>query len=268
MAPGDQAPEQLIRRWLDEHGSATVGMGALAQSWSLESLEGADRREIAAALREAGVVVDPPLETADSEDKLALRVADPAGEATPAGEASPGPESDSVGLTAHMAVNPTEEGEPAKTAPEIELEPPPGLEPDAPKRARREQSGKPGARREVPLAMRLVPVALALMVFGSLGPWARDIFVTDYGIDRDGYVILAIALATGLLLAVHARGGKRSPLPLAAALLATAALVILAADFRELVDDGFVSPAWGLYLAFAGSAALVALSMALLTERR
>jgi len=268
MAAGDQPPEQLIRRWLDEHGPTTVGMGALAQSWRLESLEGADRREIAAALREAGVVVDPPLETADAEDKLALRVADPAGDADPAGEASPGPESHSVGSTAHMAVNPTEKGEPAKAAPKIELEPPPGLEPDAPERARRERSGQPGPPRELPLAMRLVPLALALMVLGSLGPWARDIFVTDYGIDRAGYVILAIALAAGLLLALHARRGRRSPLPLAAALLATAALVVLAADFRELVDDGLVSPAWGLYLAFAGSAALVALSMALLTGRR
>ncbi len=266
MAAGDQPPEQLIRRWLDEHGPATVGMGALAQSWRLASLEDADRREIAAALREAGVVVDPPLETADAGDKLALRVADPAGDAVaagdvaPAGEVSPGPEA--------QAVDPTEGGEPAKTEPEIELEPPPGLEPDAPRRARREWSGTPGPRRELALAMRLVPVALALMVLGSLGPWARDIFVTDYGIDRAGYVILAIALAAGLLLALHARRGRRSPLPLAAALLATAALVVLAADFRELVDDGLVSPAWGLYLAFAGSAALVALSMALLTGRR
>ncbi len=268
MAAGDQPPEQLIRRWLDEHGPSTVGMGALAQSWRLESLTEDDRREIAAALREAGVVVDPALESADADDKLALRVADPAGDAAPAGVPSPGPESQSVGSTAQMAVNLTETGEPAKTAPEIEVEPPPGLEPDAPRRARRERSGNPAPRSEPALAMRLVPVALALMVLGSLGPWARDIFVTDYGIDRAGYVILAIALAAGLLLAIHARRGTRSPLPLAAALLATAALVVLAADFRELVDDGLVSPAWGLYLAFAGSAALVALSMALLTGRR
>lgn len=268
MAAGDQPPEQLIRRWLDEHGPVTVAMGALAQSWRLESLGEDDRREIAAALREAGVVVDPALETADAEDKLALRVADPAGDVAATGEASPGPESHSVGSTAHMAVDPTEGGKPATTAPEIELEPPPGLEPDAPERARRERSGQPGPPRDLALAMRLVPLALALMVLGSLGPWARDIFVTDYGIDRAGYVILAIALAAGLLLALHARRGRRSPLPLAAALLATAALVVLAADFRELVDDGLVSPAWGLYLAFAGSAALVALSMALLTGRR
>jgi hypothetical protein len=114
--------------------------------------------------------------------------------------------------------------------------------------------------------MRLVPIALALMVFGSLGPWAKNIFATDYGIDRSGYVILGIALLAGLLLVLHARGGKRSPLPLVAALLATIALVVLAADFRELVDDQAVGPAWGLYAAFVGSAALVALSMSLLTK--
>jgi len=116
--------------------------------------------------------------------------------------------------------------------------------------------------------MRLVPIALALMVFGSFGPWAKSIFVTDYGIERTGYVILVIAVLSTVLLVLHARAGKRSPLPLLAALLATASLVILAADFRELVDDQFVGPAWGLYAAFAGSAALVGLSMSLLTKRR
>ena len=106
------------------------------------------------------------------------------------------------------------------------------------------------------------------MVFGSLGPWAKNIFVTDYGIDRAGYAILVIALAAGLLLVIDARNRKRSPLPLLAALLGTASLVVLAADYRELVDDQFVSPAWGIYAAFVGSAALVALSMSLLTRRR
>ncbi|MDQ3644276.1 MAG: hypothetical protein M3356_02050 [Actinomycetota bacterium] len=211
MAPGDPAPEHLIRRWLDEHGPATVGMGALEQSWELERLDDADRREIATALEQAGVVVDPPLETADRADRLSLSVAEAAVDVASAGEAAPRP--------------------------------------------------------EFALAMRLLPIALGLMVFGSLGPWAKDIFVTDYGIERGGYVILAIAVAAGLLLALHARGGKRSPLPLLAALLATAALVVLAADFRELVDDDLVSPAWGLYAAFAGAAALVGLSMSLLTRR-
>jgi len=106
------------------------------------------------------------------------------------------------------------------------------------------------------------------MVFGSFGPWAKDITVTDYGIDRSGYVVLAIALIAGLLLAAHAAIGKRSPLPLLAALLATAALVVIGSDFRELVDDQFVGPAWGLYAAFLGSAALVALSMYLLSAKR
>jgi hypothetical protein len=122
-------------------------------------------------------------------------------------------------------------------------------------------------RADFPLAIRLVPIALALMVFGSLGPWAKNVFVTDYGIDRAGDVILVIALLAALVLILHARGGSHSPLPLLAALLATVALVILAADFRELVDDQALGPAWGLYAAFVGSAALVALSMSLLTKR-
>lgn len=106
------------------------------------------------------------------------------------------------------------------------------------------------------------------MVFGSLGPWAKNIFVTDYGVDRAGYVILVLAVLAAVALVLHARGGKRSPLPLVAALLATVALVILAAAFRDIVDDQAVGPGWGLYAAFAGSAALVALSISLLTKRR
>ncbi len=265
MATGDQAPEQLIRRWLDEHGPATVGMGALAQSWELESLEDADRRAIAGALREAGVAVDPPLESAEGTDRLSLRVAEAAGAAA----------SHPVGLTPPIGVKPTEKSEPAFPAPATGDSSPDTETARAPyhSEARRAEPANRSRSDTEPgpglaLAMRLVPIALALMVFGSLGPWARDVFVTDYGIDRSGYAILAITLVAGLLLALHARRGRRSLLPLAAALLATAALVILAADFRELVDDGLVSPAWGLYLAFAGSAALVALSMALLTDRR
>jgi hypothetical protein len=125
-----------------------------------------------------------------------------------------------------------------------------------------------GPLAQFPLAIRLVPIALALMVLGSFGPWAKSIFVTDYGVERAGYAILAIAVLSALLLVLHARGNKPSPLPLLAALLTTVALVILAADFRELVDDQFKSPAWGLYAAFVGSAALVGLSMSLLAKRR
>ncbi len=132
--------------------------------------------------------------------------------------------------------------------------------------ARRRRERDRAARRAKPHVLRLVPAALALMVVGSLGPWSESITVVDQGIDRAGYAVMVGAVLAGLLLLMHVRRGSRSPLPLLAALVGTAAIAILASDFRELVDDAFTSPAWGLYAAFAGSVALVALSMALLTR--
>jgi hypothetical protein len=109
--------------------------------------------------------------------------------------------------------------------------------------------------------------AVGLMVVGSLGPWAEAIFVTDYGLDRDGALVIAAAGAAALVLAIHARRGGPSRLPIVAAALGALAIGVLAADFRDVVDDTFVEPAWGLYAAAAGSALLVALSMSLLVRR-
>ena len=52
-----------------------------------------------------------------------------------------------------------------------------------------------------------------------------------------------------------------------AAVLGTVAVAVLATDFRELIDDAELGPAWGLYVAFVGSAVLVACSMSLLARR-
>lgn len=403
MPAPEEAPEQVIRRWLDQNGPATVGLGALAQSWKLDRLGGEDRREIAAALDAAGVMVEPPLEEAARRDKLTLSVAaepeallEPEPEPTPEPEPAPEPEREpepepepAAPVTTPRPATPARsrraplrrfrhllpqsgqprpappplppEPEPPSLPPEpvpgVEPEMPPGIDPDyqpppepeippAPEpppepeippapdpaapdeepgaedddplarmaadpastarieRRRRRQERRasrgprrprrPKRRREAdaqpdepeapaepdtstsepapssrrPIALRLIPAALALMVVGSLGPWAENILVTDYGVDRAGYVVMALALVAGLLILLHARAARRSPLPLLAALLATASVVVVAADFRELVDDQFVGPAWGLYAAFAGSAALVALSMSLLAAKR
>ena len=113
----------------------------------------------------------------------------------------------------------------------------------------------------------LVALAVGLMVVGALGPWAKNIFATDYGLDRNGaYVIGAAGLAT-LVLAIHARRGRPSRLPMVAALLGAVAVGIVASDFRDVLDDSFVEPDWGIYAAAAGSALLVALSMSLLVRR-
>jgi len=422
MAAPKEAPEQVIRRWLEQNGPATVGLGAIAQTWQLDRLGDEDRREIAAALEAAGVVVEPPLDEAGRKDKLRQSLveeavveaepeAEPEAEAEPEPEAEPAPapraasppppltspsqpeapsrrrraplrrfrhllpQSGRPPVSAPPPAASESPSPPREPVPEVEPEMPPGVdhdyelppepeiepapepdtepeippapepppapdppaEPDIPpppeplpddaeadaadddpltrmegdpastargERRRRRQERRatggrkrprrrgraqlrtevaaesarpepsparpgrePSGRSERPLAFRLIPAALALMVVGSLGPWAESILVTDYGIDRAGYVVMAVALVAGLVVLLHARVGRRSPLPLLAALLATAAVVVVAADFRELVDDQFVGPAWGLYAAFAGSAALVALSMSLLARR-
>ena len=58
---------------------------------------------------------------------------------------------------------------------------------------------------------------LALMVLGSLGPWAKAILVTDYGTDANGVFVLVAAVVIGTSLLVHLRGRRDSWLPLVAA---------------------------------------------------
>jgi len=130
---------------------------------------------------------------------------------------------------------------------------------------RREESSKSKAHR--PVALLAAPVAVALMVIGSLGPWSKDLLVVDHGIERTGYVVIAAALIAGALLFAHARVQRPSPFPLVAALLGTAAVAILASNLRDLIDDTDLGPAWGLYVAFVGSAILVGCSMALVVKR-
>jgi len=116
-------------------------------------------------------------------------------------------------------------------------------------------------------ALKLAPLAIALMVVGSVGPWAKSIFVVDYGLDRAGLLVIVLGAIAGLLLLAHNRTGGRAFLPLAAALVATVAVAVVVTEFRELLDDDLLGPAWGLYVAFAGSAAMVAIAMLQLARR-
>ncbi len=104
------------------------------------------------------------------------------------------------------------------------------------------------------------------MVFGSLGPWAKAILVTDYGTDANGWFVLAAAVVAGTSLVVHLRRGRESWLPLIAAGATAFAAAAIAADFRDYVDDSFVGPAWGLYLAFLGCAVVIVVAMSLLVR--
>ena len=108
---------------------------------------------------------------------------------------------------------------------------------------------------------------LALMVLGSLGPWAKAILVTDYGTDANGVFVLVAAVVIGVSLLVHLRRGHDSWLPLVAAAAGAFAAAAIAADFREYVDDSFVGPDWGLYVAFVGCVTTVLVSMSLLVRQ-
>jgi len=80
------------------------------------------------------------------------------------------------------------------------------------------------------------------------------------------FVLLA-ALVSGVSLVVHLRRGRESWLPLIAAGAGAFAAAAIAADFRDYVDDSFVSPDWGLYLSFVGCVTTVVVAMSLLVAR-
>jgi len=118
----------------------------------------------------------------------------------------------------------------------------------------------------VPRSTWILLAGVGLMILGSLGPWGKAVFVTDSGLDRKGALVIVAALAIAAMLGRHLHRRRGSRLPLLSAALAALAAAMIASDFRDLVDDPFVGPDWGLYLAFVGAAAVVGLSMALLVR--
>ena len=86
-------PEDKIRRYLDAHqGSVTVTVRQALSSWDLEHPTPQDRARVARDLAAAGVHSDPPLERADLDSRVTLRVREQPGErrAEPAGAAGAG----------------------------------------------------------------------------------------------------------------------------------------------------------------------------------
>ncbi len=112
----------------------------------------------------------------------------------------------------------------------------------------------------------VLAAGLVSMVLGALGPWAKAILVTDYGTDANGWFVLGAALVAGVALVVHLRRGDGMWLPLIGAGAGAFAAAAIAADFRAYVDDSFVSPDWGIYLAFVGCVMTVIVSMSLLVR--
>lgn len=68
-------PEDKIRRYLDAHqGSVTVTVRQAVSSWELEQPTQQDRARIARDLAAVGIHSDPPLEQADLDSRVTLRV--------------------------------------------------------------------------------------------------------------------------------------------------------------------------------------------------
>jgi hypothetical protein len=115
------------------------------------------------------------------------------------------------------------------------------------------------------------------MAVGSFGPWARALFVNVSGLEGDGVITLAIALAAAASLWRYAAGG--SP----AFLVAIAAGAVIAAaigvyDATEIESQSSIdffgeqlelaSVGWGLYLMIAASISLAIAALALYWRHR
>jgi uncharacterized protein DUF2510/uncharacterized protein DUF4352 len=75
----DLPPEQVIREYLDDNGgSAEVPFRHLLASWGLTHAAEGQRDGIQAALKEAGVQVDPPFDRVGRDDPVTLYVAEAA----------------------------------------------------------------------------------------------------------------------------------------------------------------------------------------------
>ena len=85
-------PEEVIRRYLDEHGDLdAVAIEHLLVSWRIEELTPQARVTIGEALAAVGVRVEPPLEFARKHGTVALSVVREERAAPPAAEPSPAP---------------------------------------------------------------------------------------------------------------------------------------------------------------------------------
>lgn len=277
----DQPPEQTIRDWLEANGPVRVGLEAFEQTWGLERLGARDRREIVAALASVGVRVNPSIDRISRSDKVMLSL-EPPDMAEP-GHVEPEHHEPEHHKPEPKDVNPrpsrtgrrrgriwTEEPEQApEPGPTYERREPVAHAPEADAGEHQDEAATTapaGLVARVPRAGGILLAGAALMVLGSLGPWGKAVFVTDYGLDRHGALVIVAAVLATAVLALHISRGRPNWLPFLSAAIAALAAAVVASDYRDLVDDPFVGPYWGLYMAFAGCATVIGLSMALLVR--
>lgn len=107
---------------------------------------------------------------------------------------------------------------------------------------------------------------VAVLVIGSVGPWATAGVISVAGTDGDGVITLILALAAGAALVRYATAGDRRAL-VGAAVCGAVSAAIGVYDFVEIQSQGgellSLSPGWGLYLTVISSVGLAGTAVVL-----
>jgi len=118
--------------------------------------------------------------------------------------------------------------------------------------------------------LALPTAAVAILVVGSIGPWATIGSFTKNGLDGDGIITLVLALVAGLTVLVSLARSR----PSSRVVLGICGVLALATTVIDVIDvsgteAGSVSASvgWGLWLALAGAVLLLAAVVARLANR-
>jgi hypothetical protein len=124
----------------------------------------------------------------------------------------------------------------------------------------------------LPKSLVLAAASLVLMVVGAFGPWAKVFLFTIHGTDdsKDGWIVVGAAGVALVLLIVITLARLRwlALIPLVAGGAAAATAAYDATDINRFGGGGIASAQWGVYVALAGSIALMLSSLLAIVEIR
>jgi hypothetical protein len=124
-----------------------------------------------------------------------------------------------------------------------------------------------------PKSLFLAMVSLVLMAVGATGPWAKILIFTIHGTDdsKDGWIVVGAAgvAVVFLILIAFTRLRWLALIPLIAGGIAAATAAYDVTDISRFAKGGITaSTQWGIYVALAGSIALMLSSVLAIAEIR
>jgi uncharacterized protein DUF2510 len=268
------SPEQMIRRYLDEHGGETdATVRHLLTTFGIDDADQDGRDRIRRALFAVGVGMDRQLPFLHPDERIHLSVADrPSTHTapTPLGTAATGDQAQ----TGESQVK----GGPAQQHPAGWYADPSGgrqrywdgtrwTEHYAAGPQPQMKASKSASLTEQPRAFWLAAAGAALMIIGGLGPWATAFGTLDIsGTKGDGWIVVGAGALGLVALWFFFAGQRRLALAVLAGLCGLAGAGTAIYDLVKLSGAGseeffgedvdLVDPAWGIYAAAAGSCAL------------